>query len=122
MHARWLFGIAAAFNFAVAASVLFLRPWIGPLFQLDPPVGTNLATTYIAGVLIACFGWAYVCIARDPVQYRPYVSLGIIGKLAVATAAFTPWLTGAIGWRVPALAAADLVFAALFADFLRRTR
>jgi len=122
MHARWLFGIAAAFNFAVAASVLFLRPWIGPLFQLDPATGTNLVNINIAGVLIAAFGWAYVCVARDPVRYRPYISFGIIGKLGVAIAALAPWLTGAIGWRVPALAAADLVFAALFADFLRRTR
>jgi hypothetical protein len=122
MHARSLFGIAAAFNFAVAASVLFLRPWIGPLFQLDPATGTNLVNINIAGVLIACFGWAYVCVARDPVRYRPNISFGIIGKLGVAIATFTPWLTGAIGWRVPALAAVDLVFAALFADFLRRTR
>jgi len=122
VHARCLFGIAAAFNFAVAAGMLFLRPWIAPLLELDPATGTNLATANIAGVLIAAFGWAYACIARDPVRYRPYVSLGIIGKVLVVVAVFTPWLTGAIGWRVPALAGADLVFAALFADFLRRTR
>ena len=33
-----------------------------------------------------------------------------------------PWLAGDVSWRLPALASSDLVFAALFVDYLRRTR
>jgi hypothetical protein len=31
-------------------------------------------------------------------------------------------MTGVIGWRIPGLAAGDLLFAGLFFDYLRRTR
>jgi hypothetical protein len=72
--------------------------------------------------LIASFGVAYVCVAVNPGKYRPYIPLGVVGKLMVVAVVCWPWLGGNVSWRLPALASSDLVFAALFADYLRRTQ
>ncbi len=77
---------------------------------------------YVAGLFIATFGYAYLRIAQDPRRYRPFIELGAIGKLLAVAAVAWPWLAGDIGWRLPLLVSADLVFALLFIDFLRRTR
>ncbi|HZZ90232.1 MAG TPA: hypothetical protein VFE13_18020, partial [Caulobacteraceae bacterium] len=76
----------------------------------------------LAAVLIAGFGYGYARIALDPVVFRPLIGVGALGKAAaVATV-----LAGAIAfphlWRMFGLIAGDLVFAALFWDYLRRTR
>ena len=114
MHARWLFGIAAAFNFAIAASVLFLRPWIAPLLQLDPALGTNVATANIAGVLVAAFGWAYACIARDPVRYRPAMLPAVLEKLTFAGATIVLFAQRRLADSVLGFGLVDLTFAVLF--------
>ena len=121
-YARALFGTAALFNLFVAAAVLFLRQALGPLIGLDPVAGTNLVFLYLSGLLVGLFGYAYLRIARDPIRFRPFIELGVIGKLLAVTAATWPWLRGEIGAQLPLLASADLVFAVLFVDFLRRTR
>ena len=121
-YARKLFGTAALFNFSVALGLLFLRPLVTPLVRLDPITGTNLVFLYVAAFLVATFGYAYLRAAQDPKRYRPFIELGAIGKLGAVAAVSWPWLTGEIGWRLPLLAGADLVFALLFIDFLRCTR
>ena len=121
-YARKLFGTAALFNFSVALGLLFLRPQLAPLIRLDPVAGTNLVFLYVAAFLVATFGYAYLRIAQDPRRFRPFVELGAIGKLLAVAATTWPWLAGEVGWRLPLLAGADLVFAVLFIDFLRRTR
>ncbi len=118
--APWLFGVAAAFNVAVGIGLLFLRPWLAPLLGLDPIAGTNLVLIDLAGGLILLFGYAYARVAMDPTRYRPYIPLGIGGKLVAVVSAAAPWLAGEISWRLPLLAGGDLVFAALFLAYLRR--
>jgi hypothetical protein len=120
-RARRLFVPAALFNWSVAAGLLFLRPWLSPLMGFAPVDGTNLSFLYIAAALVAAFGWAYWCVAQDHRRYRPYIVLGVIGKLLVVLAVFVPWLRGLTGWQLPALASVDLVFAGLFFMFLKRT-
>ena len=121
-YASMLFGIAAFFNFAVAAALLFLRPTFGPLVSLDPVAGTNLVFVYMVAFLIGTFGYAYARIAQDPRRYRPFIELGAIGKLLAVAAVTEPWLAGEVGWQLPLVVSGDLVFALLFIDFLRRTR
>ena len=121
-YARKLFGTAAAFNFFVALALLLLRPLVMPLIGLDPIAGTNLVFLYLATSLVAAFGYSYLRVAQDPERHRPFVELGAIGKLLAVAAASWPWVAGEIGWRIPLLASADLVFALLFIDFRRRTR
>jgi len=119
-YAHLLFGIAGVANLVVAASLLFLRSQIGPLLGLDPVSGTNLVFLYISASFIAVFGYVYLRIAQDPGRYRPFIQLGAIGKLLAVAATAWPWLTGEIGWQLPLVISGDLVFAALFIDFLRR--
>ncbi len=121
-YARTLFGIAALFNFGVAAALWFQPPQFMTLLQLDPVTGTNVVLVKIAAGTIAIFGYAYWRVAGDPQMYRPFIGLGVIGKLAVVVIAASSWWLGEIGWQLPGLAGGDLLFAALFLDYLRRTQ
>ncbi|HZS36070.1 MAG TPA: hypothetical protein VFF06_04555 [Polyangia bacterium] len=120
-HARWLFGSAAALNFALATALLFLFPRLAPVLRLDAANGTNVVMVNATGALIATFGVAYVLLAVDPVRHRVFVPLAILGKLLVVAVVAWPWLAGAVPWTLPALTGADVVYAALFLHFLRKT-
>lgn len=120
-YARWLFGSAAALNLSVGVLLLFLRGAVAPLIALDPITGTNLVLANLTGIFIALFGYAYFLVARDPVRYRPFISFGAIGKLLAVVGATVPWLTGHIPPTIPVLLSADLVYAILFFEYLRRT-
>ncbi len=121
-YARKLFSISAAFNFAVAAGLLFLRGGLFPILGLDPVDGPNLALPYVAAALVASYGYAYACLAYDARKYRVYIPLAIIGKVLVFAAVCVLWRAGELSWRMPGFASADLIFALLFLDYLRRTR
>lgn len=121
-YARRLFGVAAMFNLGVASGMLFARDQVGPLLALDAATGSNLQVANLAAALIAVFGYAYWRAALDPRRYRAYIELGVIGKLLAIVAVAIPWLKGAAGWQLPALAVGDLLFAALFIHYLRSRR
>lgn len=118
--ARRLFIPAALFNWSVAGALLLLSDLMGPLLQLDPASGTNLAFRDMSMLLVAAFGVAYWRIAFDPQRFRPYIELGILGKSLVVLVIYGHWLAGHIGWHLPAVAFGDVVFALLFWSFLRR--
>lgn len=120
-YAGWLFGVASALNFLVAAGLLFLRPWIAPWLGLDPIVGTNLVLVNLAGTMIGLFGYGYLRVALDPVRFRPLIAHSAIGKLLAVAGAAWPWLAGAIPATIPLFLSPDIVFALLFLDYLRRT-
>jgi hypothetical protein len=119
--ARWLFGMAGLFNIAVGAALVFARTWLMPMLQLDPITGTNLVFANLTGMFVMLFGYAYLRIAGDPAAYRPYIHLGAAGKLLAVVCVTVPWWMGAVSATLPLLVMADLVFALLFLDFLRRT-
>jgi hypothetical protein len=121
-YARWLFGLAAAFNLAVGIALLFLRPMLLPRLGFDPVTGSNIVNANLVGMFVALFGGCYLMVALDPVTYRPYIPVGAIGKLLAIACGVVPWLTGALSMKPPPLLAVDLVFALLFLDYLRRTR
>ena len=118
--ARRLFIPAAIFNWSVAGGLLFLSDLTGPLLQLDPSGCSNLALRDMCMALVAAFGIAYWRIAFDPLRFRPYIELGIVGKALVVLVIYGHWLTGHIGWQLPAVAFGDVLFAVLFVNFLRR--
>jgi hypothetical protein len=120
-YARWLFGIAAAANLLVAASMSVGQRLFVAALALDPISGTNVILVDLAALLIATFGYGYARIALDPRRLRPLIGIGAIGKLAAVALV----LFGAIAdprlWRLFALISGDVLFAGLFLDYLRRT-
>ncbi len=120
-YARWLFGVAAAANVLVAAAMSLGQRWFVKVLGLDPITGTNVVLVDLAAVLIGAFGYGYGRIALDPVRFRPLVALGAWGKLAAVATVLVGALTIPHLWRLFALIGGDLVFAALFLDYLRRT-
>jgi len=120
-YARWLFGVSAAANLLVAAAMSLGQPWFVAVLGLDPITGTNVVLVDLAAVLIAGFGYGYARIALDPVGCRPLIAVGALGKAAAVATAFVGALTIPHLWRFAGLISGDLVFAALFWDYLRRT-
>jgi len=121
-YARWLFGIAGMFNLAVGFALLFARAKLAAMLRLDPVGGTGVVFANLTGMFVALFGVAYLRIAGDPAAYRPYIHLGAAGKLFAVVCVLVPWWMGAVPATLPIVVSADLVFALLFLDFLRRTR
>jgi hypothetical protein len=120
-YARWLFGIAAAFNLAVGAALLFLRPVFLGRLGFDAVQGSNIVIANLTGMFVALFGYCYALVAIDPVKNRPFIAVGAIGKLLAIACAVVPWLTGAVQIKPPPLLVGDLILALLFLDYLRRS-
>ena len=119
-HAKRLFIPATLFNWLVVLSILFLSDWLRPLLPLDVSIGTNLAFRDIGLALIAVFGLSYGLVAFQPQRFRPYIGLGIVAKSLVVMTVYGHWFAGHIDWQLPVVAFGDVVFVALFYNFLRR--
>jgi hypothetical protein len=115
MQARPLFPVAAAFNVMVGAPMLLAYPMSASLLRIEGP---PTVWYHICAAIVLVFGYAYWCISQDPVRYRPYVPLGVIGKLAFVAVIYWHWLAGDASPRLAALVTLDLVFALLFLRFL----
>ena len=117
MNAKPLFTVAAIFNVVVGLAMLLayerLAPWLG--FPPRPTVWIH-----IVAFAVLIFGYVYWCVARDPARYREYVVLGIVGKLAFVVVIYAHFLAGDATAALAVLVTADLVFAGLFAAYLRR--
>ncbi|HEY2710642.1 MAG TPA: hypothetical protein VGI95_21565 [Caulobacteraceae bacterium] len=121
-YARWLFSIAAAANVAVAAAMSVGQGAFVAILGLDPIAGTNVILVDLAALLIAAFGYGYLRVALGPIQFRPLIAMGALGKLAAVAMVFAGALTQPHLWRFCGLIGGDAVFAGLFFDYLRRTR
>jgi hypothetical protein len=119
MKARPLFSIAALFNFAVGVPMLVAYPVVARVLQLK---GKPTVWFHVAAAVVLVFGYAYWCVARDPVRFRPYVLLGIIGKLAFVVAIYGHWIAGSASGRSAMLVTVDLIFALLFFAYMRGNR
>jgi hypothetical protein len=119
LNAKALFTVAAIFNAVVGLAMLLaydpLVPWLG--FPPRPTVWIH-----IIALVVLVFGYAYWRIAMDPVKFREYVVLGIVGKLAFVVVIYGHFIAGDATAALATLVTADLVFAGLFAAYLARTR
>ena len=113
-----LFRIGAAFNVLVGLPMLVAWPTAVALLGVTTP---RSVYTDLVGAIVAMFGWVYWRIAEDPVGSRSYVLLGIVGKLTFVAVIYANWALGRAPAALAALVTADLVFAILFARWLRRT-
>lgn len=115
---RTLFFVAAAFNALVALALVLPGDFAWNLLGLLRP--EKMLFVHLFAVMVAAFGLAYFWIARNPGGKRVLIELAIIGKLAVFGVALAHGLAGTAPMSLALLASGDLVFAALFFDFLRR--
>ena len=113
-----LFRLGAAFNLLVGVSMLVAWPAVAALIGVTTP---RSVFTDLVGAVVALFGWVYWRIAVDPVGCRSYVLLGIVGKLLFVAVIYANFAVGHAPAGLVVLVTADLVFAVLFARWLRRT-
>ena len=108
-----LFSIAALFNVAIAAFLLF-APGGAHELMVPGPEPQNFLLTYLLAVLVGTFGLGYWWVARDPQRNLSVIQLAIIGKTLVFIVVAVLFFQNGATAFILALATADLVFAALF--------
>ena len=114
---RRILWCAAVFNLGGAFLFAFPASPVGQLVGLPIPVpGIYCA---ILAFLVALFGAAYVWLATQPSINRPMVALFAIGKAGVFGIVGIFWLSGAASGPAVVAASGDLIFAILFARWLR---
>jgi hypothetical protein len=119
---KWLFLCAAMWNmFAVAALTLLST---NPTFRSEVgfPTSSDAISSQLLGSCLFAFGLGYYWISRDLSRNRDLVTLGVIGKPLV----FVVFFGHAVAHDIPPLmvlpSIVDLLFGALFLEFLMRTR
>jgi hypothetical protein len=86
--------------------------------HLPPPAWQSIYGQLCCAALFT-FGWAYWMAARDPYRYRPFISIGIIGKAITVIALSTNWLLGWMEWPLLLFGVLDAIYVLLFWRFLR---
>ncbi len=116
-YPRWLFLVAATFNFVVAATLSFAPDTAFPLLDMPRPQ-ERLALDLFHGA-VALFGLQYLWIALSPRNNRNLIGFGALGKTAVFAILVWHWLAaGDASGKMVFLASFDLAFAAAFLHVL----
>jgi hypothetical protein len=105
----------AVMNLAGAAMFAFPDS-VGRLGGMPP--GPRVYTAFIA-VLVALFGATYAWLARQPRIDRPLVAFSALGKTSFFVVVVACWLDGELPAQALGGATGDLVFATIFAWWLR---
>jgi hypothetical protein len=108
--------VAAMFNFAAAAMILFPQS-IGRF--ADVPLSAPHFHSWLLALFIALFGGVYAWLSRRAVIDRPLIGMAVLGKTGVFLVALVCLATGDITARTFATAIGDLAFAAVFLWWLR---
>jgi hypothetical protein len=119
---RWLFLWAAVWNMLSAGAVLFLlsdAKFRGEMGFPGPP--DTISLQLLASCLFV-FGLGYYWVSRDLSRNRDLVKLGVIGKPLVFVVFFGHALAREISVLLVIPSTVDLLFGALFLEFLLRTR
>ncbi len=112
LWATVVYNLLAASAFAFPASV-------GQLAGLPVPV--PLVYSVMLTLFVLLFAAAYAWLAVQPTIDRPLLGFAAFGKATVFVAAVVLWITGDASWRLIPGATGDLIFAGLFAWWLRAT-
>lgn len=122
MEAKWirpLFRIAALYDVILGLAFLVAHR---PIFNaLGIGLPNHDAYAQFPGAVVLVFGIGFWLVGRDPVRNRDLMFLGILFKLGYALPVFGHLIFGSIPWFWTIFAAADLVFAVLFAAAWRMT-
>jgi hypothetical protein len=118
---RWLFVFAAVWNALSACAVLVLLT--NQEFRQDtgfPGSRDTISLELLASCLFV-FGLGYYWVSRDLSRNRDLVKLGVIGKPLVTLVFFAHALAHEIPWVLTLPSVVDVLFAAMFLEFLVRT-
>ena len=120
VYYKRMFFIGAIFNFVAGLGALFGRGHIETLASASPAVGP--VGMELLGALVIVFGIGYWIVSQDIARNHGIVTLGIIGKLSVVAIFVQHVIVGDIPMALAAPISGDLIFAALFAEFLLHGR
>ena len=117
---RWLFIVAALWNWLVALISLVADEEIRSVLRM-PPSADSL-NLHLSVSCICLLGIGYYWVAKDVTRNHAIVKLGIIGKVAVFSILLGHAIRGEIPYALASPGVIDLVFAVLFLEFLIRIR
>ncbi len=117
---RRVLWVAAGFNMLAAGLLAFPGSAAGQLAGL--PADVPLAYRGVVAVFVLLFAGSYVWLALQPEPDRPMVVMAAIGKMSVVILVTVLWLAAEATITTLATASSDLVFALLFAGWLRSSR
>ena len=114
-----LFRVAALWNWAIAAQVLFSsrKPKKDVKATNSDPIYLQVAMS-----LVAVFGLGYFWVSRNLDKNRNIVKLAVIGKTIVFLVLLRLKLMGKASVLNLVAGIGDLIFAGLFTDFLLKTQ
>jgi hypothetical protein len=119
---RWLFLSAAVWNMLSAGAVLFLLSDVKVRCEMGFPGPPDTISLQLLASCLFVFGLGYYWVSRDLSRNRDLVKLGVIGKPLV----FVVFFGHALAQEIPVIlvipSTVDLLFGALFLEFLLRTR
>jgi hypothetical protein len=122
-----LFFLASLYTLSAAPTLAILYRYLPSLvfteeglpFTRNPVFDTFWYTLVL---VVALFGVGYYTASRDLTRNRVILWLGAGGKLGLAVLVFRLYAAGFLTPALPAGLAGDVVWAAMFLEFLRRTR
>ncbi len=119
-YIQLLFSAAALFNLASAALLLFFPQLLLARLGIADPAAAVLARSLASSAIT--WGIGYALVAVNAQRYRPFALLGAISKTIFALVYAVAWLRGLISFTAFIPALIELIFAALFIEFLWRSR
>jgi hypothetical protein len=119
---RAVFLAAAVWNAFSAGAVLFLLTSGNFRQEMGFPGPPDTISLQLLASCLFVFGVGYYRVSRDLAQNRDLVKLGLIGKPLVFLVFFGHALAKQIPMQLVIPSVVDLLFGALFLEFLMRTR
>lgn len=120
MYDRLLFVVAAAWNLGAALMLLVNPDYLLGRLSIHDSAARLLAQSFSSSV--GTWGIGYGLIAINPKRFRDFAWLGVLSKTIFFLIYAVAFLADRIGGPAMAPAVIDLIFAALFLEFLMRTR
>lgn len=115
-----LFAASALFNLSMAAMLLFKPDVMLSRLEIRDPAARLLAQSFASSV--SAWGIGYALIAYDLIAFRNFAWLGVISKTIFFLIYFAALKNGRLKFAAFVPALVDLILAALFLEFLVRTR
>jgi hypothetical protein len=120
IYGRVLFTIAATWNLAGAAMLIFNPDFLLVRLEINDSAARLLAQSFASSV--STWGIGYALIAFDQQRFRDFAWLGVISKTLFFLIYFVALLNGRLSSAAFVPAVADLLFAMLFLEFLLRAK